>query len=598
MPSSSLVPEDETVLLTSAGMQQFVSYLSGQKDVLKDFGCRHLASAQKCFRTSDIDQVGDNTHNTFFEMLGNWSIGEDSERGYFKEGAITLALDFFVGTLGLDKTRFWVTIFKGEQGVPRDEISLEIWQKQGILKERIREFGIDDNFWGPVTKTGPCGPCSEIHYDRGEQYGCGSRDCGPNCKTCERFVELWNLVFMEYEKKGDGSYKKLSQRNVDTGIGFDRLVAVLQEKPSPYETDLLWPLIQKIEELSGKKYLEHKKTFRIIADHMRGAVFLIADGVRPSNLGREYIARRILRRMIRAAYLLGMQKQWSTPLVSQVKSIYGDAYPEVKNSMIGEVIAEEQDIFSSTLANGMRELERLMKTKTEKKLSGKDAFYLYESFGFPVELTGEIAAEKGFTVDTKGFQEAFSKHQEISRKATERKFGGHGLLSATGGLKARDKEELQKVTRLHTATHLLHQALRTVLGSQVKQMGSDITPERTRFDFNFSRKLTKDELKLVEDLVNEKIEEDLPVHFVEMQKEEAEKTGALHFFKEKYPDVVRVYYIGYDLENAFSKEFCGGPHVKKTSEIGSVKIIKEESSGAGVRRIRAVLKDDQENCAV
>jgi len=577
VPSSSLIPEDKTVLLTSAGMQQFIPYLTGEKDVLEDFDTRHLASVQKCFRTPDIEEVGDDTHHTFFEMLGNWSIGEDPDKGYFKEGAIKLALDFFINELGLDKNKFWITIFKGEGDIPRDEESLRIWQEQGIPKERIVEFGLKDNFWGPIAETGPCGPCSEIHYDRGEKYGCGDKKCGPNCEKCRRFVELWNLVFMEYYREGDGTYRKMRQRNVDTGIGFERLVAVLQAKDSAYETDLFFPLIEELEKLSGKSYGEWKRVFRIISDHLRGSVFLISDGVRPSNIGRGYVLRRILRRMIRFARKLDFQKEWYRDLILRIQEIYGDFYPEIKNKEVFEVIKEEESRFLKTLEKGLVELNRLLDSKSEtaggKNITGEEAFNLYQTYGFPLELTEEIGAEQGFKVDREGFEEAQKRHQEVSRRGAEKKFGGLG------------KEADYQAVKLHTATHLLHQALREILGDHVKQMGSDITTERLRFDFSHPQKLTAEEIKKVEELVNKKIKEDLEVIKEEMSYKEAIERGALGFFKEKYPDKVSVYSIG-----DFSKEICAGPHVNRTSELGRFKIIKEESSAAGIRRIKAILE--------
>ena len=316
--SSPLIPADSTVLFTIAGMQQFNSALAGEKDPLEEFGSRILVSCQKCFRTIDIEEVGDDTHHTFFEMLGNWSIGE----GYFKEKAIEYALEFFGEVLKLEKDRIWVTIFKGEKGISKDEDSIQIWQENGIPKERIKEFGMEDNFWGPVTETGPCGPCSEIYFDRGEDFGCGSKDCGPNCPNCQRFVELWNLVFMEYNKERDGKYVKLPKKNVDTGIGFERLVTILQNKESTYETDLFLPLIQRVESLSDKVYRENKKSFRIIVDHIRGAVFLISEGVLPDNLGRGYVLRRILRRSIKYAKVLGLKDYWYVPLIKETIKIY------------------------------------------------------------------------------------------------------------------------------------------------------------------------------------------------------------------------------------------------------------------------------------
>lgn len=387
VPSSSLIPEDKSVLLTTAGMQQFIPYLSGERGVSEDFGGRCLASVQKCFRTVDIEEVGDDTHHTFFEMLGNWSIGE----GYFKEGAIKLALDFFIEELGLEKERISVTIFKGEKGVPKDEESADIWKKFGIPEERIKEFGIKDNFWGPVGETGPCGPCTEIHYDRGQEYGC--KDCGPNCEKCKRFVELWNLVFMEYDKQKDRSFKKLPQRNVDTGIGFERLVALLQGKESAYETDLFESIIKRAEEISGKKYSEEKKAFRIISDHLRGAVFLIADNVLPSNLERGYILRRVLRRTIRYGKIIRAQNGFLFPLVKEVINKYQSVYPELKSKEeeILTVIQKEEEKFEKTLEKGLKELDKLMKGD----VSGEQAFYLYETYGFPLELTEEIAREGG-----------------------------------------------------------------------------------------------------------------------------------------------------------------------------------------------------------
>jgi len=588
--SGSLIPADKTVLLTSAGMQQFIPYLSGEKDVLKEFGTRHLASMQKCFRTPDIEEVGDDTHHTFFEMLGNWSIGEDPEKGYFKEGAIKLALDFFVKELGLDKARFSTTIFKGEKNILRDEESLKIWRKFGVPKERIFEFGLKDNFWGPVGETGPCGPCSEIHYDRGEKYGCGKNCCGPNCPKCERFIELWNLVFMEYNKTKDGSYYKLPQRNVDTGIGFERLVALLQNKDSAYETDLFLPIIKKLEEISGKKYEENKKKFRIIADHTRGSVFLIADGVFPSNIGKGYVLRRILRRIIRYGKVLNLPQNFLIPLSRKTVGVYKHIYPEVKlnETDILTVIQNEEEKFKRTLERGLKEFDKLI--SENRDISGEEAFDLYQSYGFPLELTEELTKEKGFEVDEKSFEEAVKKHQKISRAGVEKKFGGVG------------REATYEATKLHTATHLLHQALRQVLGTHVKQMGSDITPQRLRFDFSYSKRLTEKELKKVEEIINQKIKEDLEVKKEEVSYEKAIKSGALAFFKEKYPEIVTVYSITELPKEAkvkkrtkssspkvFSKEICAGPHIGRTSELGKLKIIKEESSGAGVRRIRAIL---------
>ena len=572
VPSSSLIPADPSVLFTTAGMQQFVPYLTEEKDVLKDFGTRHLISCQKCFRSDDIEEVGDDTHNTFFEMLGNWSIGQDPEKGYFKEGAIKYALEFFVNTLSLDKNRFWTTIFKGEEKIPKDEESKKLWQENGIPKERIKEFDMKDNFWGPTGKIGPCGPNSEIHYDRGKEFGCGNPDCGPNCPHCQRFAELWNLVFMEYFKDESGNYHFLPQKNVDTGIGFERLLALLQQKPSGYETDLFWPIILELEKLSGRKYGKEKRSFRIIADHIRGSIFLISEGILPSNVERGYVLRRILRRAIRFGKLLNLPKNFLIPLAQKVVEIYKDIYPELKSieADILTVIQNEEEKFEKTLEKGLKQFEKI---SSRGNIGGEDAFHLFDTYGFPLELTEELTKERNLKVDKKGFEEAFERHREISRAGVEKKFGGVG------------KEATFEATKLHTATHLLHAALREVLGNHVKQMGSDVTPQRLRFDFSHPQKMTEEELKKVGNIVNQKIKEDLEVKKEEVSYEEAIKSGALAFFKGKYPERVSVYFV-----DKFSKEICAGPHAKRTSELGHFEILKEESLGAGVRRIRAILK--------
>ncbi len=565
VPSSSLIPQDNTVLLTTAGMQQFVPYLSGEKDPVEDLGSLHLVSVQKCFRTPDIDEVGDDTHHTFFEMLGNWSIGTDEKGNYFKEGAIKLALDFFLNEIGLDKERIYVTVFKGEGDIPKDTEAIEIWKENGISEERIKEFGLEDNFWGPTAETGPCGPCSEIHYDRGEYYGCG-KECGPNCEECKRFVELWNLVFMEYNKKTDGTFEKLSQTNIDTGIGFERLLSLLNDKDSAYETDLFDEIIGKIEDLCDKEYGENKKAFRVIADHIKGACFLVADGVVPSNTERGYILRRVLRRAIRFGKLLGMEN-FLADVAKVVIDKYGDIYSELRRSDLLDIIKEEEEKFEKTLENGLKQFEKL------NKITGESAFDLYQTYGFPLELTEELAKEKGIEVDKDSFKKALKKHQEISRAGAEKKFKG-GLADTS-----------DQVVKYHTTNHLLLAALREILGDHVEQKGSNITAERLRFDFSHSEKLTNEEIKKVEDLVNKKIEEDLEVSFEEMSLEEARAKGAMGVFGERYGEVVKVYSIG-----DFSKEICGGPHVKRTSELGKFKIVKEKSSSSGIRRIKAILE--------
>jgi alanyl-tRNA synthetase len=567
VPSSSLIPSDPSVLFTTAGMQQFTLYLQGEKNPAKDFKNIHLASCQKCFRSNDIEEVGDDTHFTFFEMLGNWSIGESPEKGYFKEGAIKYALEF-LDKLGLDKKNFWVTVFRGDGEVSKDEESVKIWLSHGIPKERIREFGKEDNLWGPVGENGPCGPNSEIHYDRGEKFGCGDPDCGPNCPKCRRVVEIWNLVFMEYFRR-NGVYEKMAQRNVDTGIGFERVLSILEKKDSAYETDLFIPVISELEKLSGRKYEDDKKSFRIISDHVRGAVFLISEGIVPSNVERGYVLRRLLRRAIRFGKLMNLPSNFLVPLVEKTIKIYKDIYPGLESKDILVVIRNEEEKFEKTLEQGLKEVDKMIISGP----TGAAAFDIYQTYGFPLEMTEEIIAEKKKKLGNReDFFVLLKKHQEISRAGVEKKFGGVG------------EGATQESAKLHTATHLLHTALRKVLGEHVKQMGSDIAPQRLRFDFSHSQKMTKEEIEKVEAMVNEIIRKGLEVKKEEMKYQDAINSGALAFFKEKYPETVNVYTIG-----DFSKEICAGPHIKNTSELGSFKIIKEESSSAGVRRIRAVL---------
>lgn len=577
--SSSLIPADPTSLFTSAGMQQFVLFLSGKVEPPYKRAC----SVQKCMRVNDIDEVGDKYHHTFFEMLGNWSFGD-----YFKEGAIDFALEFLTKDCGLNKEKLWATVFKGEKGIPKDEESIKIWQSRGIKRERIFEFGMEDNFWGPVGRSGPCGPCSEIHYELTETSCSRGGECGPNC-GCGRFVEIWNLVFMEYNKTEDERFEKLSKQNVDTGVGFERLLSLLEGKESGYETDLFWPIIEEIEKFSSKKYEEAKRLFRILADHIRAADFVIAAGVLPSNVDRGYILRMLLRRIIRHARTLSLARNWYVACVKKISEIYGGEYPEVrtKETDVITVIQKEEEKFSKTLERGLSQFEKLLKLKVKKEklkvISGEEAFDLYQSYGFPLELIQEIAEEKGFQVDDSRFKQEFEKHKAISKVGAEKKFGGVGIEQL------KTEEERQKATRLHTATHLLHSALRNVLGEHVKQMGSDITPERLRFDFSHPKKLKPEEIDRIEDLVNQKIKEKLEVTKEEMNYEEAVGAGALAFFKERYPKTVNVYTIGDSSERIFSKEICKGPHVRNTAELHGFKIVKEEALGAGTRRIRAIL---------
>ena len=578
--SSSLVPADPTSLFTSAGMQQFVPFLSGEVEPPYKCAC----SVQKCLRVNDIDEVGDKTHHTFFEMMGNWSFGD-----YFKEGAIDFALEFLVDVLGFKKDQFWVSVFAGERGIAKDKEAIKIWQSRGIPKERICEFGMQDNFWGPVINIGPCGPCSEILYDfTGKPCGKG-KNCVPDCQ-CGRFVELWNLVFMEYNKNEKGEYEKLAKQNIDTGIGFERLLAILQETPSNYETDLFFPVIEEIEKLSAKKYEDSIKSFRILADHLRAVNFIISAGVLPSNTDRGYVLRMLLRRIIRHSRVLNLPQNWYVKPIKKISEIYGSQYPEVrtKQTDILLVIQKEEEKFSKTLERGIRQFEKLLRVKSKepraKSISGKDAFDLFQSYGFPLELTKEMAKEKEFEVDEQGFKTALKEHRETSKKGAQKKFGGVGIEQLTS------EEDRKKATCLHTATHLLHAGLREILGGQVRQTGSDITPERLRFDFSYERAITPEEIQKIENWVNEKIKQNLEVKKQEMSYQEALNSGSLAFFKEKYPKIVNVYTFEDKNGKVISKEVCAGPHIKASSEMGHFKILKEESAGAGIRRIKAIIE--------
>jgi len=542
VPSSSLLPVDPSVLFTTAGMQQFKPYFLGEKS---PYG-PNVASCQKCFRTSDIDEVGDEDHLTFLEMLGNFSFGE-----YFKEEAIKLAYEFLFQELKLPLDEAVFTVFGGDPStisgrgaVPEDKDSAEIWKKIGIPEKKIKKYGREDNFWGPTGEEGPCGPTAEI-YIKG--------------------VEVWNLVFNEYYQDKDRKLAPLKQEGVDTGMGLERLAMIVQGKSSVFETDLFSPIIN---EISG----ESEKARRIIADHIKSSVFLIAEGILPSNVERGYVLRRVLRRAIRYGKLLNLPKKFLIPLAQKVIEIYQDEHPEVKSKEtdILTVIQNEEEKFEKTLTEGLKRFEKVI---LQGEINGQDAFHLFDTYGFPLELTEELAKERGLKLDKKGFQRAFEKHREISRAGAEAKFGGVG------------KEADYESAKLHTATHLLHAALRKVLGEGVKQMGSDITSQRLRFDFSYPEKMTPEQIKEIEGLVNQKIKENLEVKKEEMDYEEAIAAGALAFFKEKYPEKVTVYSV-----NNFSKEICAGPHVKRTGELGHFEIIKEESSGAGIRRIRAIFK--------
>ncbi|OGZ00393.1 MAG: hypothetical protein A2945_03540 [Candidatus Liptonbacteria bacterium RIFCSPLOWO2_01_FULL_52_25] len=598
--SSSLVPDDPSVLLTTAGMQQFKKYYTGELDAQKDFGKKSTASIQKCFRTSDIDEVGDESHLTFFEMLGNFSFG-----GYWKEEAIKLGHKFITKEMGLKIS--YVSVFRGEHGVSEDKESEKIWKSLGVTD--VRKEGMEDVFWGPTGTAGPCGPTTEVYVNSALRQAQGKLP-----------TEVWNIVFNEFLcdgsrdalLKGEAKLKPLAVKGIDTGMGFERLAMVSQGVPNIFETDLFKPVLGQIVYPTLDTT---QKSERVLADHVRGSVFLAVDGVRPSNKGTGYILRRLVRRAALHARKLtredeggGFQlgKDLIRDTAKSIISLYGGFYPELKKSedTVLDVLNQEYKKFSEVFYAGLREFDRLHRSGSKHfgdmpthgfekilgNLSGKDAFHIYQSFGLPREVMRDICAERGIQFDDSGFDEEFKKHQEISRAGQEKKFGGHGLVLNTGELKAGNEEELKKVLRLHTATHLLQGALREVLGNEVHQAGSDITVERTRFDFSFPRKVTPEEIKKVEEIVNQKVKEDLPVGFKEMPKAEAEKIGALHFFKEKYPEKVKVYFVGKTLESAWSKEFCGGPHVTHTGVIGKFKILKEEAVGAGTRRIRATVE--------
>ncbi len=582
VPSSSLLSVDPTVLFTTAGMQQFKEYFLGKPCV---YGKR-VTSCQKCFRTSDIEKVGDTTHLCFLEMLGNFSFGD-----YFKKETIEFALEFLTKKCGLDIKNLWISYFKGDKEVPEDKESKQIWLKLGIPEQRIYGFSREENFWGPTGIEGPCGPTTEIHYDlTGKPCEKGSK-CIPNC-DCGRFVEIWNLVFNEYYQSSNKKLTLLKQKGVDTGMGLERLTMVLQKDLSVFETDLFWPIIKEIivQRNNVSSYEQDPRFYRIIADHIKASVFLASEGVIPSNVEEGYVLRKILRRAVRFGKLLNLSENFLIPVSREVIKIYENVYPELKSNQaeILTIIQKEGENFNRTLEKGLKQFKKLLKAKAQDKIiSGEEAFNIYQSYGFPLELIEELAREEGFDVDKEKFFQALKKHQEVSRAGAEKKFGGHNIETI------KNEEEKRRMIKLHTATHLLQQALRQVLGKEVKQMGSDINPERLRFDFSYPQKISSEQLKEVENLVNQKIKEDLEVRKEEVSYEQAIKSGALAFFKEKYPEKVTVYSIGnfsVSPPQIFSKEICAGPHVNRTSELGCFKIVKERSSGLGVRRIKAVLE--------
>ena len=569
---ASLIPEnDPTVLFTTAGMHPLVPYLLGADHPAG----KRLCDYQKCIRTGDIDSVGDPNHLTFFEMLGNWSLGD-----YFKEEMIEYSFEFMTKVLEIPVDKLSVTVFEGDNEVPRDTVAAAKWESLGIPKERIYFMPREDNWWGPAGETGPCGPDSEMFIDTGRE-ACGP-DCKPGCH-CGKYFEIWNDVFMGYRKEADGTYHEMERKCIDTGMGIERTIAILQGKKSVYDTEVFQPIIKAIEGLSGKKYGENEEddvSIRIISDHVRTSVFILGDqkGMAPGNMGQGYILRRLIRRAVRHGKKIGIQGDFLSSLAEVVLSLYSAPYPELEEhkAFIFEELKKEEEKFSKTLVNGEKEFEKLLPNLLKEQsrvIGGRIAFKLYDTYGFPIELTEELAKEHGFTVDRKGYEEAFEKHQQISRAGAEQQFKG-GLA-----------DHSEATTALHTATHLLHKALSVVLGGYVKQLGSNITAERLRFDFNHPQALTKEELKKVEDLVNQEIEKDLPVVCETMTLDEAKSLGAAAQFDAKYGEMVKVYSIG-----DFSKEVCGGPHVEHTSQLGHFRIVKEQSSSAGVRRIKAVLE--------
>ncbi|MEK7180214.1 MAG: alanine--tRNA ligase, partial [Patescibacteria group bacterium] len=557
---------DPSVLFTTAGMQPLVPYLLG---ALHPEGKR-IVNVQKCVRTQDIDEVGDNIHDTFFEMLGNWSLGD-----YFKEDAIKWSCELLTDEkegFGLDTNRLYITVFEGDEDAPRDEESAEIWKSIGISPSRIYFLPKQSNWWSPGDN-GPCGPDTEMFYDI-TPAGLGDLSLGEFLEADKRqdVIEVWNDVFMEFEKKDGKVIGKLKQKNVDTGAGLERLSMVLQAKNNVFETDLFSGIMEIVGTLSK---IDDLKSKRIVADHVRTAVFLIADGVLPGNTDQGYVLRRLLRRAVRYADLLNMEDGSLQKIVDVVIKKYTGIYKNLaeRKKHISATIADEEVKFRNTLKNGLKEFQKL----STKNISGKDAFQLFSTYGFPIEMTVELAKEKGVSVDVSNFEEEVNKHRSLSREGAEKKF--------KGGLADHSEQSL----RYHTATHLLHQALREVLGSHVFQKGSNITPERLRFDFSHGGKMTDEEKKKVEDIVNEKITSKLPVSYDDIPLEDARKRGAIGLFGEKYGEIVRIYQIG-EGDNKFSVEFCGGPHVENTAVLGKFSIVKEEAVSAGVRRIKAVLR--------
>ena len=562
--SASLIPEnDPTVLFTTAGMHPLVPYLLGQKHPA---GTR-LCDFQKCVRTGDIDEVGDASHLTFFEMLGNWSLGD-----YFKHESIPWSLEFLTGFMGIRMDQLAVTAFAGDENAPRDEETASIWRSLGMKDDQIFYYGKEDNWWGPAGMTGPCGPDTEIFFDDGRPK-CGP-SCGPSCH-CGKYTEIWNNVFMEYNKDADGKFTPLKQKNVDTGMGLERALRVINHVETVYDTPLFTGIIGKIEELSGKKYADDMKAFRVIADHLRASTFLIADGVVPARMGGGYILRRLIRRASRYMSALGIEGVHMSEVSDVIIKEYSSAYPELSENAenIRTTITNEEQKFHSTLKKGLRKFDQMVAEQGDSKvLNGDKVFQLFDTFGFPIELTKELAEERGYQVDIDEFNNHFKQHQETSRADTNQVFKG-GLADAS-----------VETTKLHTATHLLNAGLRKIVSADIRQKGSNITAERLRFDFNLDRKVTDEELAQLEKFVNDAIKADIPVVCEEMTLDEARAKGAIGVFDSKYGEKVKVYSIG-----DVSVEICGGPHVQHTGELQGFKIQKEQSAAAGVRRIKAVV---------
>ena len=564
IPSAPLVPEnDPTVLFTTAGMHPLITYLLGNPHPLG----KRLTDYQKCLRTDDIEEVGDAGHLTYFEMLGNWSLGD-----YFKEESIQMSYDFLTKELNIPAEKISVTVFAGDNDAPRDEVSANIWEKVGIPRDRIYYFGKKENWWGPAGQTGPCGPDTEIFYDTGKEK-C-SPECNPAC-SCGKYLEIWNNVFMEYNKVGEGKYEPLKQKNVDTGLGLERVTFILQGQETVFDTELFKGTIDTVRDLSKDNF--SIESARIIADHLKASLMLLQDGVRPSNVEQGYILRRLIRRVTRHLRKMNIDLNEISTIANATIECSKEMYPELETNKeeLVKLLVQEKDKFVTTLANGEKEFNKyLVQAQNEgtKVISGQKVFRLYDTFGFPPEITDELAKENGYTIDIEEFNKLYKEHQDKSREGATQKFKG-GLA-----------DNSEKTTAYHTCTHLLHKALQIVLGEHATQSGSNITEERLRFDFKHPQKVTPEELKKVEEIVNEQIKRDLVVTCEEMSLEEAKAQGATGLFENKYGDVVKVYTIG-----DFSKEICGGPHVERTGNMGTFKIKKEEASSAGVRRIKAVL---------